>query len=267
MDKKIFINGIITAVFISATVMQPVYLFAEIVRDVITSEDMSKIDIPVKVFCGIEMVLCPEGKIHKFWISRYEVTQVIYKSVMGVNPSYFNGENLPVEQVSWFNAVEFCNRLSIRGGLKPYYNIDKTREDPENKNIGIRWVVTVNADANGFRLPLSVEWEYAARAGSTWKFFWGDRVNGDFCWCRDNSGGRTHPVGEKNPNAWGIYDICGNVSEWCFDWHPLYYGLYRVIRSGHYNLKEEEMSLDRIDYRAPQLEFGFTGFRLVKNGR
>lgn len=216
-------------------------------------------------FKGIEMVLIPVDSVYRFWISRYEVTQELYQSVMGINPSYFKGEKLPVEQVSWFNAVEFCNRLSIADGFNPYYNINKKKCDPENKNSGTRWTVTVNKDADGFRLPTSEEWEYAARSGTSGKYFWGDKINGDYCWFKDNSGEKTHPVGGKKPNAYGLFDITGNVREWCFDWHPLFRGLNRVVRDGHYSLDPEEMRIDKLDSYPPHLEFGFIGIRLVKN--
>ncbi|HPJ35789.1 MAG TPA: SUMF1/EgtB/PvdO family nonheme iron enzyme, partial [Spirochaetota bacterium] len=102
-------------------------------------------------FGEVEMVLVSGKEVKAFWIGKYEVTQKLYESVMGDNPSYFKGARLPVEQVSWFNAVEFCNRLSVMTGLKQYYNIDKNRDDPENRNSGTRWTVTVNGDADGFR--------------------------------------------------------------------------------------------------------------------
>ncbi len=216
-------------------------------------------------FTGIDMVLVPAGNLYKFWISRCEVTQFIYQSVMGNNPSYFKGESLPVEQVSWFNAVEFCNRLSARGGFNSYYNINKKKNDPENKNNGIRWTVTENNNADGFRLPTSAEWEYAARSGSSGKYFWGDKISGDYCWYKDNSGERTHPVGSKKPNAYGLFDMVGNVREWCFEWHPSFKGLNRVVRDGHYSLDPEDMRIDKSDSYPPHFEFGFIGIRLVKN--
>ena len=226
---------------------------------------VKSIPVPVKNFSGVEMVLITDGKSTEFWISRYEVTQELYESVTGTNPGYFKGSKNPVEQVSWFNAVEFCNMISSRAGLAPYYNIDKKRDDPENINSGIRWTVTINKDAGGFRLPTSEEWEYAARAGSSGKYFWGDEMNGDYCWYRGNSGEKTHPVGTKKPNANGIFDICGNVQEWCFDWNPSFTGQYRVVRDGHFRLDGKEMQAGIIDYRSPQFEFGFTGIRMVKN--
>lgn len=219
----------------------------------------------VRKVAGVEMVLITGNGLMPFWISRYEVTQCIYESVTGKNPSYFKGRNLPVEQVSWFDAVEFCNMLSLKAGLNPCYRIDKNKRDPENMNSGIRWTVTINSDADGFRIPTSLEWETAARGGSRSRYFWGEEMNGEYCWYADNSHETTHPVGEKKPNDRGIFDICGNVREWCFDWHPLYHGYCRVLRDGHYSLDAEEMQIDKEDYRSPHFEFGFTGIRLVRN--
>lgn len=219
----------------------------------------------VKKIAGIEVVLISGAGIDDFWISIYEVTQELYESVTGKNPSYFKGKTLPVEQISWFDAVEFCNKLSIKNGLKPYYNIDNRQDDSDSRNYGIKWTVTENKDADGFRLPNSEEWELAARAGSRSRYYWGDQMNGDYCWYMDNSDKKTHPVGTRKPNAYFIFDITGNVREWCFDSHNTSYGLYRMVRDGHYSLDEEDMRLDKTDYRAPQFDFGFIGIRLVKN--
>jgi len=227
--------------------------------------DVACIANPVKKFAGVEMVLVTRNSMSQFWISRYEVTQELYESVMGINPSYFKGNMLPVEHVSWFNAVEFCNKLSIRGKLNPYYNIEKKKDDPGNGIYGNNWIVTINKNADGFRLPDSKEWEYAARAGSTGKYFWGDQMNGDYCWYSDNSGKKTHPVGTKIPNTYGIFDISGNVREWCFNFQHSPFGLFRLVRDGHYSLDEDEMQIDKSDFRSPQFDFGFIGIRLVKN--
>jgi len=218
-----------------------------------------------KKFGEVEMVLVTGYDVKQFWIGKYEVTQELYESVMHKNPSYFKGKRFPVEQVSWFNAVEFCNRLSVSAGFTPYYNIDKNRDDPENRNSGTRWTVTANGDADGFRLPTSGEWGIAVRGRSVYGYFWGDEMNGDFCWYSGNSNGTTHPVGMKKPNSIGLYDTCGNVREWCFDWHPQYKGWCRIIRDGHYSLDADEMLPGKIEYRSPHFEFGFTGIRVARN--
>ncbi|MCY2989729.1 MAG: SUMF1/EgtB/PvdO family nonheme iron enzyme [Planctomycetota bacterium] len=133
-----------------------------------------------------------------FYLGVYEVTQAQYQKIVGNNPSKFNGESLPVETVSWEDAVVFCKRLS---------------EVAEERAAG-----------RTYRLPTEAEWEYACRAGSTSKYSFGDSEAelGTYAWYDKNSGGTTHPVGEKQANAWGLYDLQGNVWEWCADGYDPY---------------------------------------------
>jgi len=130
-----------------------------------------------------------------FYLGKYEVTQAQYQAVTGANPSTWKEPNRPVECVSWNDATEFCNRLSQRVGKQ-------------------------------VRLPTEAEWEYACRAGSTTRFCFGDSDGGlgEYAWFSSNSGGQTHAVGGRTPNAWGLYDMHGNVWEWCSDWHGNYGG-------------------------------------------
>ena len=143
-----------------------------------------------------------------FFLGIHEVTQGQYQAVMGNNPSLFKGsDDLPVENVSWLDAVGFCNKLSEREKRTPFYRIDGTE-------------VTI-VGGNGYRLPTEAEWEYACRAKSTTLYPFGDDAGklGEHAWYDGNSEGKTHPVGQKLPNAWGLYDMLGNVWEWCADWY------------------------------------------------
>ena len=163
-----------------------------------------------------------------YYLGVYEVTQALYEKVMGSNPSYFqkrvihkgDSSMYPVEYVSWEHAVEFCKKLS---------------DLPEEKKAG-----------RVYRLPTDAEWEYACRAGSKSAYSFGESSKslGDYAWFDGNSNNQTHPVGEKKANAWGLYDMHGNVWEWCSDWYGDYpkgavsdpvgprEGSFRVIRGG-----------------------------------
>jgi formylglycine-generating enzyme len=178
--------------------------------------------------------------ISNFHIGKYEVTQKEWVGVMGSNPSEFKGDNLPVETVSWYDCVEYCNKRSTKEGFKPYYNIDKNKKDPDNTNDidDIKWTVTINAGANGYRLPTEAEWEYAASGGpmsKSYTYSGGNEVD-EVAWYWKNSGDtnltgfwfwptieknhcKTKPIGGKEPNELGLYDMSGNVREWCWDWH------------------------------------------------
>jgi formylglycine-generating enzyme required for sulfatase activity len=205
--------------------------------------------------------------VNDFYIGKYEVTQKEWKDIMGNNPSYFKGKNRPVENVSWYDAISFCNKLSEEKGLTKFYTIDGTN-------------VTMNWGANGYRLPTEAEWEYAARGGQLSK---GYKYSGSndidaVAWYDGNSGNKTHAVGTKQPNELGIYDMSGNVWEWSNDWYSDNYyssspsnnpqgpstGSSRVIRGGSWYFDADYC---RATYRfsvSPGLSYGFIGFRLAR---
>ena len=217
--------------------------------------------------------------VSSFYMSKYRVTQKEYEEVMGYNRSFFNDPNLPVGRVSWYEAIEYCNEKSIKEKLTPAYIIVKDRKDPNNKNKKdkVRWLVTWNKKANGYRLPTEAEWEYACRAGETTLFSTQVvtelvNIEGFVEGIREN----IIPVGPFKPNPWGLYDLHGNVREWCWDWYGDYSnadqtdpdgavsGAYRVVRGGYWS---DNWLLRRFAYRSddgPDLWLDNIGFRLVR---
>ena len=167
-----------------------------------------------------KLMIAVPGK--EFSILATEVTQELYKSVMGENPSNFKEEkNFPVEQVSWYDAVYFCNKLSDMFGFTPVYAVDgepdveKWSYAPHKGNI-ITGTVSQDENANGYRLPTMEEWQYAAKGGQDYKYSGSDNLD-EVGWCRENSEDKTHPVAQKAPNGYRLYDMSGNVFEWCWD--------------------------------------------------
>jgi sulfatase modifying factor 1 len=158
-------------------------------------------------------------EVAPYEIAAVPTTQAQYEVVTGERPSTAQGDELPVVGVSWLEAVRFCNALSEREGLTPAYRLPVDAE-------GTEW----DPAATGYRLPTEAEWERACRAGTT-SARYGELD--DIAWYRGNSQERVHEVGRKQPNAWGLYDMLGNVWEWCWDFYdPEVYGTYRVLRGG-----------------------------------
>jgi len=183
----------------------------------------------VKTACGMEMVSIPAGqfvmgsdqgsidtkpahavKVDGFLMDRYEMTQEVYERVIGTNPSRRKNPKNPVEQVTWSAAAKFCNARSLQEGRKPCYDTNS-------------W--TCDFSANGYRLPTEAEWEYACRAGDSGQPNFGDSPDGlkSIAWFEGNSQSKPHPVGQRKPNSWGLYDMEGNVWEWCNDFYGAKY--------------------------------------------
>ncbi|MCX4985191.1 SUMF1/EgtB/PvdO family nonheme iron enzyme [Streptomyces sp. NBC_00572] len=182
-------------------------------------------------------------------LSAVPVTQELYERVTGERPSTARGDRLPVEGVSWQDAVRFCNALSAREGLSPAYRV--AQDGPE-------WDRT----ADGYRLPTEAEWEHACRAGTTEARY---GPLDEIAWHRGNSGERLHEAGGRRPNAWGLHDMLGNVWEWCWDMYDAeVYGSYRVLRGGgwfdeHWSCRA---SVRRRSH--PTLRIDDVGFRLAR---
>jgi formylglycine-generating enzyme required for sulfatase activity len=226
--------------------------------------------------------------VGSFYMGKYEVTQKEWREVMGNNPSDFRGDSLPVESVSWYDAVEYCNRRSQKEGLSPAYTIVKDRSDPNNRNTddSVRWQVTWNRNADGYRLPTEAEWEYACRAGTTTPFNTGNNIGADIANYDGNhpynNGSKgvyrqtTTAAGSFPPNPWGLYDMHGNVWEWCWDWYEAYAsgaqtdptgagaGAYRVLRGGSWYSDAVELRSAVRGLATPSDRSRILGFRLVR---
>ena len=192
--------------------------------------------------------------VSPFYMGIYEVTQKEWRAVKGSNPSNFKGDNLPVECVSWFDAVDYCNRLSQKDGLTPAYTISGNK-------------VTWDRNASGYRLPTVVEWEYAARGGngSPGNYTYSGSNNVDeVAWYSRNSGSKTQNVGTKKPNGLGLYDMSGNVTEWCWDYGGMVES-FQIVRGGSWYSSAEHVRSEGGDKVSPSNKSNGTGFRVVRN--
>ena len=207
-------------------------------QDLITAQKSAARDAEVARLTnslGIKMIKI-SGKT--FSMMNTEVTQKLYTAIMGSNPSCFKGDNNPVECVSWYDAIYFCNKLSEKFGFTPVYSVDGETNParwgykPHNGN-SIKGNITQNLNTNGFRLPTKEEWEYAAIGGQGFTYSGSNNLD-EVGWYIGNSGRMAHPVAQKKANGYGLYDMSGNVWEWCWDGNPDYSD-YRYPRGGSYD--------------------------------
>jgi formylglycine-generating enzyme required for sulfatase activity len=237
--------------------------------------------------------------VKSFYMGKYEVTQKEWTAVMGTTVRQQRdmwdetyslvgvGDNYPMYYVSWYDAVEYCNRLSKKEKLTPAYTIKKSRKDRNNNNEydELKWTVQWNRNANGYRLPTEAEWEYAARGGADQRSdgspgnyaYSGSNTIDEVAWYDENSAGNTQEAGAKKSNGLGLYDMSGNVFEWCWDWFGDYpggtqtdpigasSGFYRVSRGGSwYDPAQYARSAFRL-YGDPYYRGIDLGFRIVRN--
>lgn len=196
-----------------------------------------------------------EDRLQPLLVGQSLITQGLYEYVMGSNPSRFKGSSeLPVEQVSWFDLLHFCNRLSEMQGFRPCYY-----------DIGSGWEGSAKWDrsANGYRLLTEREWEYVARANRTFEYSGSDDFN-EVAWYDRNSGEKTHSVGTKKENSFGTYDQSGNLREWCWD-VPTFESNYRVLRGGSWYDGASNLRAAYRNYDAPSAQFSDLGGRLARS--
>ncbi len=250
----------------------------------------------VKIPGGTFQMYSQKVTVSSFSISKFDIKQGEWVEIMGDNPSHFNDNlNNPVENVSWYDAVVYCNKRSIKEGLTPVYSISGST-DPSSwgavpTSINSIWnTVTADWFTNGYRLPTEMEWMWAAMGADTAnpgqvnltgynKVFAGSTgANGinDYAWTNGNSGGTTHPVGTKLTNELGLYNMSGNVWQWCWDWYRNYpmdsqtdyrgtaSGTRRVLHGGSWY---DGSSYATVAYRAdrnPFNQLNNIGFRVVR---
>ncbi len=204
-------------------------------------------------------------RITSFYINKYAVTQKEWIAIMGSNPSELDGEFLPIDNISWYDAVVFCNKRSVAEGFTPCYIINGEE-------------VTCNWEVNGYRLPTEAEWEFAMRGGNHsqgYEFSGSNDIN-EVAWYADNSGWTAHPIGLKKENELGLFDMSGNIYEWCWDIYGPYTGEdkknpkgpeegpNRVFRGGSWSSKKDYCTVSNRYYDNAANQMFNIGLRLVR---
>lgn len=287
MTKKI--------VFFAAGIFAAGMLFAQDAK-IVEQLSSEMVSIPGGTFVmGSEGFENNETPLHEvtvgdFMMSCYEVKQNVYRGIIGINYSNLKGDDLPVEEVSFYDALVFCNKASLAEGLDPCYAMngetdpDKWGEVPRitDENLDERKMswdsITCNFKANGYRLPTEAEWEYAACGTKEKDFVYaGSDKSNDVAWSKSNSNDAIQVCGSKAPNSYGLYDMSGNVWEWCWEW---YIGKYdaeyaegtdvsavtgrRVRRGGSINSTDEFLRIRNRATSVPELRGVDLGFRVVR---
>ena len=204
----------------------------------------------------------------EFRILKTEVTQKLYQDVMGENPSRKKRKNYPVDCVSWYDAIYFCNKLSEKLGFTPVYAVDgktdvATWNYTPHERESIEGEISQNLVANGFRLPTVEEWQYAAKGGQNYKYSGSNDLD-EVGWYDSNSRNKTHPVAQKKANGYGLYDMSGNVWEWCWGVNTDFSG-YRFCCGGSYYYYDGGCEVDYRVYFNASYRYYDIGFRIVCN--
>ena len=225
------------------------------------------------VSAAFEMVKIP-GK--NYFVGKTEVTCEVYEIVMGENPSSYAEGNFPVNTVSWYDCIVFCNRLSILLGKIPVYSVNGSTNPDDwdyspHGGSAISGEVVRHIRADGFRLLTVDEWEYAANGGQNFKYSGSDNPD-EVAWFKDNSDYKSHEVATKSPNGYGLYDMSGNLWEWCWDKFKEDSNYYRIHKGGSVASGKElcEIKFSGHHYGSrsqPCYSYFSFGFRIVRNLR
>lgn len=192
-----------------------------------------------------------EIKISAFYLSKFPVTTDLYHYIISKDP-VLSDNGIPIVSITWYDALKFCNLLSLEMGLNPCYKLGAHKDD-----------VVCDFTQNGYRLPTDAEWQYACRAGSA-GYRYGELD--DIAWYKNNSQNKIHKVGEKQANQWGFYDMLGNVWEWCWDlYDEERYGSYRVFRGGSWAEESRGCGATCRRRSSPSFKIEDLGFRLARS--